>query len=234
MTISQMQDSSSPNPDKRERNIILLVGLMQFVNILDFMMVMPLGPDFAVALGIPTHDIGLIGGIYTFAAAISGLIAALFLDRYSRKSMVLLMLSGLVIATCAGALAWNTSSMLAIRMIAGIFGGPLMSLALALIADYVPPERRGRAMGKVSGAFAAGVRIGALVQLACAVSIYRSTRIFGITACATHFTLCSCSVREQNCADTYCPSGVDYSLKNIARHICIYGHFDDGRVYDHP
>lgn len=144
----------------RERTIILLVGLMQFVNILDFMMVMPLGPDFAKALGIPSNDIGMIGGIYTFAAAISGLVAALFLDSYGRKSMVVLMLSGLVLATLAGALAWDKHSMVAVRLIAGIFGGPLMSLGLAIIADHVPPERRGRAVGKISGAFAAASVLG--------------------------------------------------------------------------
>ena len=34
-----------------ERAVILLVAMVQFVNILDFMMVMPMGPDFAAALG---------------------------------------------------------------------------------------------------------------------------------------------------------------------------------------
>lgn len=145
---------------RRERGIILLVGLMQFVNILDFMMVMPLGPDFAKALAIPSNDIGLIGGIYTFAAAIAGFVAALFLDKYGRKAMVLLMMSGLTLATFAGALAWDKDSMIAVRLIAGLFGGPSMSLALAIIADYIPPERRGRAVGKVAGAFAAASVLG--------------------------------------------------------------------------
>lgn len=145
---------------KRERRIIWLVGLMQFVNILDFMMVMPLGPDFALALGMPASDIGIIGGVYTFAASIAGLVAALFLDRYARKRMVIILLAGLVLATFAGALAWDKNSMIGMRLLAGIFGGPLMSVALALIADYVPPERRGRAMGKVAGAFAAASVLG--------------------------------------------------------------------------
>ena len=35
-----------------ERKIIFLVGAVQFVNILDFMIVMPLGPDFSRALDI--------------------------------------------------------------------------------------------------------------------------------------------------------------------------------------
>ena len=39
--------------------------------------------------------------------------------------------------------------MIAVRMLAGAFGGPLSSLSVALIADWVPPAERGRAMGKV-------------------------------------------------------------------------------------
>ena len=39
------------------------------------------------------------------------------------------------------------------RVIAGAFGGPATSLSLSIIADVVPPARRGRAMGAVMGAF---------------------------------------------------------------------------------
>src|SRR6185295_14532967 len=96
--------SLEPHPlSINEKSLILLVGLVQFVNILDFMMVMPLGPDFARALAIPAGDIGEIGGAYTFAAAISGLIAALFLDQYARKPALLFFLTGLMGATFAGA-----------------------------------------------------------------------------------------------------------------------------------
>src|ERR1700723_2171713 len=87
-----------------ERSLIFFVGAIQFVNILDFMMVMPLGPDFARALNIPASQIGLIGGAYTFAAAISGLIAALFLDQFARKRALLFFLFGLMSMTLAGAL----------------------------------------------------------------------------------------------------------------------------------
>ena len=68
-----------------ERLIIFLVGAVQFVNILDFMMVMPLGPDFARALGISTAHLGLIAGSYTAAAAVAGIVGARFLDRFDRR-----------------------------------------------------------------------------------------------------------------------------------------------------
>ncbi|MBC7541845.1 MAG: MFS transporter, partial [Candidatus Sericytochromatia bacterium] len=58
-----------------------MIAAVQFINILDFMMVMPLGPDFAKALAIPLAQLGIIGGSYTAAACVSGLIAATFLGR---------------------------------------------------------------------------------------------------------------------------------------------------------
>ena len=88
-----------------ERLLIFLVGAVQFVNILDFMMVMPLGPDFARALGISTAHLGLIAGSYMAAAAIAGIVGARFLDRFDRRKALGVALFGLVAGTAAGALA---------------------------------------------------------------------------------------------------------------------------------
>jgi predicted MFS family arabinose efflux permease len=140
--------------------LIFIIGAVQFINVLDFMMVMPMGPDFAIALNIPTHDIGWIGGIYTLAAALSGLIGALFLDNYDRKKVLTFAMCGLLVATLSCALAWNFESLLAARFLAGCFGGPLTSAAIAIIADNIPPERRGSAMGKVMGAFSVASIVG--------------------------------------------------------------------------
>jgi predicted MFS family arabinose efflux permease len=58
----------------RERRILLLLTAVSFVNILDFVMVIPLGPDFAHGLGIPTSRLGIIGSSYTAAAFVAGLV----------------------------------------------------------------------------------------------------------------------------------------------------------------
>jgi predicted MFS family arabinose efflux permease len=143
-----------------ERRLLLLIGAVLFVNILDFMMVIPLGPDFARALGIPTAQLGLVGASYTAAAALAGMLGSLVLDRFDRRKALAVVLGGLVIGTAAGAFATGLPSMLAARIIAGAFGGPATSLALAIVSDVVPAERRGRAMGSVMGAFAVASVLG--------------------------------------------------------------------------
>ena len=143
-----------------ERKLVFLIGAVQFINTLDFMMVMPLGPDFAKALGIPSSDLGLVGGSYTAAAAIAGVLGAFFLDRFDRRSALAVALAGLVLGTAAGGLAVGLPTLLAARVLAGAFGGPATSLSLAIISDAVPPERRGRAMGAVMGAFSVASVLG--------------------------------------------------------------------------
>src|SRR3954469_19242460 len=88
---------SSPSSPKllSERRLLFLIGAVQFVNILDFVMVMPLGPDLARSLGMRSSDLGLVGGSYTAAAAVSGLIGSLFLDRFDRRSALAVALVGL-------------------------------------------------------------------------------------------------------------------------------------------
>ena len=140
-------------PEQRERAVVLLVAAVQFVNILDFVMVMPMGPDFAAALGIPASKLGLIGGSYTAAAAISGLACSFFLDRFDRRPALGVAMLGLVAGTAMGGLATGMPSLLAARIVAGLFGGPATSLSFSIIADVVPAQRRGTAMGIVMGAF---------------------------------------------------------------------------------
>lgn len=143
-----------------ERRLILLVGAVQFVNILDFMMVMPLGPDFAQGLGISASRLGYVGGAYTAAAGLSGLVAALFLDRVGRRRALALAMLGLLLGTAAGGFAVDFTTLLASRVVAGAFGGPATSVALAIIADVIPAERRGKALGAVMGAFSVATVLG--------------------------------------------------------------------------
>lgn len=144
---------SEPAKVVSERLIILLVGAIQFVNVLDFMMVMPLGPDFAASLDIATSHIGIVGGSYTAAAAVAGVAGSLFLDRFDRRAALGVTMAGLVLGTALGGFATGLASLLMARVVAGLFGGPATSLSLAVIADVIPPARRGKAMGAVMGAF---------------------------------------------------------------------------------
>src|SRR5438874_3684905 len=143
-----------------ERTVIFLIGAVQFVNILDFMMVMPLGPFFAGPLGIPASRIGVVGGSYTAAAAISGVACSFFLDRFDRRKALGTAVAGLVVATALGGFSTGFGSIVFARILAGLFGGPATSLSLSIVADVIPSERRGEALGAVMGAFSVSAVLG--------------------------------------------------------------------------
>lgn len=165
-----------------ERRVVILVALVQFVNVLDFVMVMPLGQDFARALAIDEAKLGWVGGSYTASAAVVGLLSARFLDRFDRRNALAVAMLGLVCATAAGGFATGLPSMMVARVAAGAFGGPATSLALAIVADVVPPERRGKAMGAVMAAFSVASVIGVPAGLAAAQAGSWRTPFFALAA----------------------------------------------------
>jgi predicted MFS family arabinose efflux permease len=134
--------------------IILLLVLIQFNHIVDFMIVMPLGPLLMPLFGISPSQFGLLVSAYTFAAGTVGLVSALFLDRFDRKKALLFFFSGFCLGTFMCALAPDYHWLLAARLLTGMFGGVLSSLGYAIVADVVPAERRGTAMGLLGTSFA--------------------------------------------------------------------------------
>ena len=174
--------SQAPQMTRQQWGIVLLIGAVQFVNILDFVMVMPLGPDFAVALGIPESHLGYVGGAYTAAACISGLIGSLFLDRFDRRKALAVSMLGLVVGTASGALAVDLPTLLLARVLAGAFGGPATSLAFSVISDAIPPSLRGRAMGTVMGAFSIASVLGVPTGLLLAEMFSWRAPFIGVAA----------------------------------------------------
>jgi predicted MFS family arabinose efflux permease len=166
----------------KQWGIVLLIGAVQFVNILDFVIVMPLGPDFAAALGIPESHLGYVGGAYTAAACVSGLIGSLFLDRFDRRKALAVAMLGLVAGTACGALAFDLPSLLLARVIAGAFGGPATSISFSIISDAIPGALRGRAMGTVMGAFSLASVLGVPVGLWLAEAFNWRAPFIGVAA----------------------------------------------------
>lgn len=149
---------------RRERWLLFTLAGIQFTHILDFMIMMPLGPQFTALFGISNAQFGLLVSAYTLSAGFSGLMAATYIDRFSRKQLLLAMYSLFGLATLACALAPDYVWLMVARVAAGLFGGVLSALSQTILADVIPFERRGRAMSVVMTSFSvstvAGVPLG--------------------------------------------------------------------------
>ncbi|HZW20660.1 MFS transporter [Noviherbaspirillum sp.] len=154
----------NPNLQKNERLFLLVLAGIQFTHILDFMIMMPLGPQLIRVMQIDTHEFGLLLSSYTFTAAASGLLAATYVDRFDRRKLMLTLYVLFIVATLLCGIAPGFLSLLAARAMAGAFGGVLGAMVQTMIADVIPFERRGQAMGTVMAAFSvstvAGVPLG--------------------------------------------------------------------------
>lgn len=157
-----MPASLSP---RAERLFLLTLAGIQFSHILDFMIVMPLGPMLMRELGIGTHEFGLLVASYSFSAAFSGILAASFVDLFERKRLLLLMFSLFALATLACGLAPDYLTLIIARGLAGTFGGIMGALVQTMIADAIPYVRRARATGLVSTAFSISTVAGVPLSL---------------------------------------------------------------------
>jgi predicted MFS family arabinose efflux permease len=121
-----------------ERYFLLTLAGIQFSHILDFMIMMPLGPVLMKAFGIGTHAFGLLVASYSFSAAISGILAATFVDLFERKRLLLIAFGLFALSTLACALAPSYSMLMVARGLAGVFGGIMGALVQTMIGDAIP------------------------------------------------------------------------------------------------
>jgi predicted MFS family arabinose efflux permease len=138
---------------RRERLVLALLAAVQFTHIVDFMVIMPLGPQFMRVLGVQPHEFALLVSAYTFGAAVSAVLAAFHVDRFDRRHAMLFVYGGLLVSTLLGALAPSFAWLVAARVVAGIFGGIAGALVHTIAGDLVPDARRGAATGLIASSF---------------------------------------------------------------------------------
>jgi MFS transporter, DHA1 family, inner membrane transport protein len=146
---------------RNERIILFLLASLNFTHILDFMIMMPLGNY----LHVSGMQFSILVAAYSISAFFSGLVIAMFIDRFDRKKSLLFAYIGFVLGTLACGFAPTYGLLLAARIIAGLFGGIIGAQVLSIVADMFVYERRGRAMGAVMGGFAAASILGVPISL---------------------------------------------------------------------
>ncbi|KQU75661.1 MULTISPECIES: MFS transporter [unclassified Rhizobacter] len=143
-----------------QKVVLGLLAFLQFAVILDFMLMAPLGALIMPALSITPKQFGLVVSAYAFSAGTAGLLTAGFADRFDRKKLLLFFYGGFVLGTLWCGLAPTFESLLAARIVTGLFGGVIGSIVLAISTDLFPASMRGRVMGVIQTAFAASQVLG--------------------------------------------------------------------------
>jgi len=167
-----------------ERSLLLLLAAVQFTHIVDFMILMPLGPQLMRDLHIGPGHLSALVAAYTISSGIVGLLAAPFIDRFDRRKLLLFAYGGFIFGTLSCGLSMNASTLLMGRALSGTFGGLSIAMIMSIIGDVVPPERRAAGMGIVMTAFSAAAAVGVPFGLKLAQLFRWETPFFTLASLA--------------------------------------------------
>jgi predicted MFS family arabinose efflux permease len=144
----------------KDKLLLPVLAGINFTHIMDFMIMMPLGPQFKRIFDIGPEMWSAVISSYTFAAAVSGFIAIFILDFADRRKALIFLYSGFILATFMVGFAQTVEWLLIARAFTGLFGGIIGALVLAIVGDVVPNERRGKAVGIIMTGFSAAASLG--------------------------------------------------------------------------
>ena len=151
-----------------QKIIILLLAILQFTIVLDFMILAPLGDILMKSMNMSTKQFGTVVSAYAISACISGIFAAGFADKFDRKKLLLFFYAGFILGTYFCAISYNYETLFIARIITGLFGGVIGSISMAIITDIFSIHQRGKVMGFVQMAFGGSQILGIPIGLVLA------------------------------------------------------------------
>jgi predicted MFS family arabinose efflux permease len=168
-----------------QKFLIVILALIQFTVVLDFMILSPLGDILIKSLSMTPQRFGMVVSAYAISAFAAGIFAAGFADKFDRKKLLLFFYAGFVLGTLFCGLANTYWTLLLARIITGLFGGVMSSISLAIVTDKFEIHQRGRVMGFVQMAFAGSQILGIPIGLAIAAHYNWHYTFIAIVAFAT-------------------------------------------------
>ena len=140
------------------RRLAVLIAV-NFVDMIGFMIVLPLLPFYALKLQATPETIGRLIASFSIAQLVAAPLWGRVSDRYGRRPALLIGLTASAIAYVVFGLATSVWLLFLSRLVQGA-GGGTTGVAQAYVADTVVPGDRARALGWLSAATSAGVMVG--------------------------------------------------------------------------
>lgn len=175
---------------RKELIILITLAFVQFSNILDGMILMPLAPTIKDAFLIDTRHFGWLVSSFGIAAGCSAFFSTFWADKFDRKKILIILYIGFIIGTFFCAISPNYNFFIIARIFTGLFGGVCSSVILAIVGDVIPNERRAQAMGIIMMGFALASVIGIPLGLIIANSFSWQMPFYVI--CALGFIVLLC------------------------------------------
>lgn len=96
---------------------------------------------------------------YIVAAAIMTPVTGWLADRFGRRELFMITIAGFTAFSMACGLSWDLNSMVAFRVLQGVFGAAIVPLSQTFLLDINPKEKHGQAMA----IWGAGIMVGPII-----------------------------------------------------------------------
>jgi len=149
--------------DRSTLPLLLTLGLGVFAGALDLGVLSPALPALALAFGVGAREVSWIFTLYLLANVVSIPIMSKLADRNGRRPIYIVCVAIFGAGSLLAILAPSFGVFLTARAIQAIGAGGIFPVATAAIADRVPAERRGAALGLVAATWGLAAVIGPTV-----------------------------------------------------------------------
>ncbi|PZO81834.1 MAG: EmrB/QacA family drug resistance transporter [Mesorhizobium amorphae] len=135
---------------------IMLATIMQ---VLDTTIANVALPNMVGDLGASQDTINWVLTSYIVAAAIMTPLTGWLSDRFGRRELFLTSVAGFTVTSMLCGVAWSLESMVAFRVLQGLFGAAIVPLSQTFLLDINPKENHGQAMAL----WGAGIMVGPII-----------------------------------------------------------------------
>ncbi len=140
--------------------VAVLCATVAFLDGNDTVSVSVAGPGIIRTLGLPLSRLGPIISASLLGSMIGALTFGNLGDRFGRKQMLSLTTLIFGLFTLASAYCTSFPELMIVRLIAGLGLGGATPCFIAIVSEYVPPERRARTTSAIWTAFPVGNVVG--------------------------------------------------------------------------
>src|SRR5438874_942775 len=146
--------------DRSNLPLLVTLALGVFAGALDLGVLSPALPALAHTFAIPGRDVAWVFTLYLFANVVSIPVMAKLSDVYGRRPIYIACVATFVAGSVFAIAAPTFAVFLVARAIQAVGAGGIFPVAAAAIADRVPVERRGSALGLLGAVWGLAAIVG--------------------------------------------------------------------------
>ena len=148
---------------QKKNHNLFIISLVALVNMLGYGIVIPILYSYSIQYGLSDFEDGLLFAMFSICQFIATPIIGRLSDKYGRRPMLLLSITGTAASFFLMAFAPSALFLFLARALDGLTAGNI-PVAFAVISDSTKPQDRAKAFGRIGAAFSFGFIFGPAIS----------------------------------------------------------------------